>query len=121
MGLLLGYARASTDDQDAQHQHDALAEAGCYRIFTDAASGALEPQPELDKTLDQIRPGITLVVRHLDRLERSIRHQINRMDALQQRGIELKSLQALEIIFSRKQNPQVLDWISNSQNYFSCL
>ena len=93
MGHLLGYARISTTDQDAQLQLDALSAAGCYRIFTDTASGALESRPELDKLLDQVRPGDTLVVWRLDRLGRSIRHLINHMDALQQRGIEFKSLQ----------------------------
>lgn len=93
MGHLLGYARVSTGDQDAQLQLDALTAAGCYRIFTDTASGALESRPELDKLLDQIRPGDTLVVWRLDRLGRSIRHLINHMDALQQQGIEFKSLQ----------------------------
>lgn len=65
----------------------------CNSTFTDTASGALESRPELDKLLDQIRPGDTLVVWRLDRLGRSIRHLINHMDALQQRSIEFKSLQ----------------------------
>ncbi len=93
MGHLLGYARVSTGDQDAQLQLDALTNAGCYRIFTDTASGTLVSLPELDKLLDQIRPGDTLVVWRLDRLGRSIRHLINHMDALQQQGIEFESLQ----------------------------
>ncbi|PRB66806.1 recombinase family protein [Arthrobacter sp. MYb213] len=93
MGHLLGYARVSTTDQDAQLQLDALTQAGCYRIFTDTASGSLESRPELDKLLDQIRPGDTLVVWRLDRLGRSIRHLIDHMDALQERGIDFKSLQ----------------------------
>lgn len=93
MGHLLGYARVSTGNQDAQLQHDVLTATGCYCIFTDTASGALELQPELDKLLDQIRPGDTLVGWRLDRLGRSIRHLINYMDALQQRSIEFKSLQ----------------------------
>lgn len=93
MGHLLGYARVSTGDQDAQLQLDALTQAGCYRIFTDTASGVLESRPELDKLLDQIRPGDTLVVWRLDRLGRSIRHLINHMDALQQQGVDFKSLQ----------------------------
>lgn len=93
MGHLLGYARVSTGDQDAQLQLDALTKAGCYRIFTDTASGALESRPELDKLLDQIRPGDTLVTWRLDCFGRFIRHLINLMDALQQQGIEFKSLQ----------------------------
>ncbi|WP_443466753.1 recombinase family protein [Glutamicibacter ardleyensis] len=63
------------------------------RVSLHTASGALESRPELDKLLDQIRPGDTLVVWRLDRLGRSIRHLINHMDVLQQQGIEFKSLQ----------------------------
>lgn len=89
----IGYARVSTTDQDAQLQHDALTAAGCYRIFTDTASGALQSRPELDKLLDQLRPGDTLVVWRLDRLGRSIRHLIDQLSDLQNRGIGFRSLQ----------------------------
>src|SRR5690625_4808866 len=93
MAHALGYARVSTGDQDARLQHDALTAAGCYRIFTDTASGALQSRPELDKLLDQLRPGDTLVVWRLDRLGRSIRHLIDQLSELQDRGIEFRSLQ----------------------------
>ncbi|BAS18461.1 transposon Tn552 resolvase (plasmid) [Arthrobacter sp. Hiyo8] len=93
MGDLLGYARVSTGGQDAALQHDALTAAGCYRIFTDTASGSLESRPELAKVLDQLRPGDTLVVWRLDRLGRSIRHLIDQLAALQERGIGFRSLQ----------------------------
>ena len=93
MGHDFGYARVSTGDQDARLQHDALTAAGCYRIFTDTASGLLESRPELDKLLDQLRPGDTLVVWRLDRLGRSIRHLIDQRAGLQERGVEFRSLQ----------------------------
>jgi len=93
MAYVFGYARVSTTDQDAQLQHDALTAAGCYRIFTDTASGALQSRPELTKLLDQLRPGDTLVVWRLDRLGRSIRHLIDQLSDLQDRGIEFRSLQ----------------------------
>ncbi|BAF53527.1 recombinase family protein [Corynebacterium glutamicum] len=93
MGHEFGYARVSTNDQDARLQHDALTKAGCYRIFTDTASGSLESRPELDKLLDQLRPGDTLVVWRLDRLGRSIRHLIDQLATLQERGVEFRSLQ----------------------------
>src|SRR5699024_9728728 len=85
MGHDFGYARVSTGDQDARLQHDALTAAGCYRIFTDTASGSLESRPELDKLLDHLRPGDTLVVWRLDRLGRSIRHLIDQLSELQAR------------------------------------
>ena len=93
MGHFLGYARVSTSDQDAALQIDALAAAGCYRIFTDKASGSLESRPELDKLLDQIRPGDTLVVWRLDRLGRSLRNLIDQVTVLHQRDVGFKSLQ----------------------------
>lgn len=93
MGHDFGYARVSTGDQDARLQHDALTAAGCYRIFTDTASGSLESRPELDKLLDRLRPGDTLVAWRLDRLGRSIRHLIDQLAGLQERGVESRSLQ----------------------------
>jgi len=93
MAHALGYARVSTTDQDTQLQHDALTAAGCYRIFTDTSSGAIQSRPELNKLLDQLRPGDTLVVWRLDRLGRSIRHLIDQLSELQHRGIEFRSLQ----------------------------
>lgn len=92
MGHDFGYARVSTGDQDARLQHDALTAAGCYRIFTDTASESLESRHELDKLLDQLRPGDTLVVWRLDRLGRSIRHLIDQLAGHQERGVEFRSL-----------------------------
>ena len=68
MGHLLGYARVSTTDQQPQLQVDALEGAGCYRVFTETASGARADHPTLEQVLDQLRPGDTLVVWKLDRL-----------------------------------------------------
>jgi DNA invertase Pin-like site-specific DNA recombinase len=39
VGELLGYARVSTTDQNADGQIDALRTAGVERIWTDVASG----------------------------------------------------------------------------------
>jgi DNA invertase Pin-like site-specific DNA recombinase len=56
MGHLLGYARVSTTDQQPQLQVDALKRAGCWRIFTETASGAHPDRPALAQVLDQLRP-----------------------------------------------------------------
>ncbi len=92
VGELLGYARVSTNDQDAALQTRALSEAGCFRIFTDVMSGAAEHRPELDKLKDQLRPGDTLVVWRLDRLGRSLRHLIDSMNELEKQEVGFRSL-----------------------------
>ena len=93
MGHLLGYARVSTSDQQPQLQVDALERAGCYRVFTETASGARVDRPVLEQLLDQLRPGDTLVVWKLDRLGRSLRHLVETITDIADRGIWFRSLQ----------------------------
>jgi DNA invertase Pin-like site-specific DNA recombinase len=93
MGHLLGYARVSTTDQQPQLQVDALQRAGCYRVFVETASGARTDRPTLEQVLDQLRPGDTLVVWKLDRLGRSLRHLVDTITELADRGIGFRSLQ----------------------------
>src|SRR5215216_3227155 len=90
--MQLGYARVSTDDQTLDLQRDALSAAGCDRLFTDTASGALAARPGLAEALDHCRPGDTLVVWRLDRLGRSLPHLIETVTALAARGVGFKSL-----------------------------
>jgi DNA invertase Pin-like site-specific DNA recombinase len=93
MGHLLGYARVSTTDQQPQLQVDALTAAGCYRVFTETASGARTDRPVVEQVLDQLRPGDTLVVWKLDRLGRSLRHLVDTLTGVADRGIGFRSLQ----------------------------
>lgn len=91
-GQCIGYARVSTDQQTTALQTDALRAAGCTRIFLETASGALDARPELAKALDHLRPGDTLVVWKLDRLGRSLRHLIETIKGLQDRGVAFRSI-----------------------------
>lgn len=90
--MLVGYARVSTADQKPQLQLDALALAGCGRIFVEKASGAQRERPELKAALGFMREGDTLVVWKLDRLARSLRQLIETVEALEARGIGFRSL-----------------------------
>jgi len=48
-GLLFGYARVSTDNQNQDLQHAALQQAGFEKIFSDQQSGAGAERPGLAK------------------------------------------------------------------------
>jgi DNA invertase Pin-like site-specific DNA recombinase len=91
---LVGYARVSSNGQELQLQLDALKKAGVAKsdIFTDKVSGAKAARPGLDTCLQQLNPGDTLLVWRLDRLGRSIRHLIDLVEDLHQRGVKFKSL-----------------------------
>jgi len=90
--MLVGYARVSTQDQNPALQLDALNGAGCEKVFTEKASGALRERPQLKAALDYMRAGDTLVVWKLDRLARSIKQLIETVEEMGERGIGLRSL-----------------------------
>ena len=92
MGDRLGYARVSSTEQKAHLQLDALKAAGCVRVFSDKASGALEHRPQLERVLDHLRAGDTLVVWRLDRLGRSLPHLIATVTGLADREVGFCSL-----------------------------
>ena len=61
-GLLIGYARVSTQDQNLELQTDALHKAGCKKIFEDRVSGTQAERPGLAQARENLREGDTLVV-----------------------------------------------------------
>lgn len=90
--MLVGYARVSTLDQDPALQLDALAVAGCERVFQEKASGSSTDRPELMKALEFMRAGDTLVVWKLDRLARSLKQLIATVEDLHACGVGFRSL-----------------------------
>jgi DNA invertase Pin-like site-specific DNA recombinase len=89
----IGYARVSTHDQTLDLQRDALEKADCEKIFTDQVSGTKAERKGLTEALSHLRVGDTLVVWRLDRLGRSLRHLIDTVTSLNERGVGFKSLQ----------------------------
>jgi DNA invertase Pin-like site-specific DNA recombinase len=88
----IGYARVSTGEQTLDLQLDALQKAGCGKIYQETASGAKAERPVLADVLGYLRKGDTLVAWRLDRLGRSLKHLIEVVAALAERGIGFKSL-----------------------------
>jgi DNA invertase Pin-like site-specific DNA recombinase len=91
--MLLGYARVSkSETQDTAAQVRVLREAGCQRIFQESASGGRWDRPELQRLLDQLRAGDTLVVCRLDRLSRSLKDLLAILERLNAAGAQFRSL-----------------------------
>jgi len=91
-GMLIGYARVSTQDQNLELQTEALQRAGCEKIFEDRMSGSRAERPGLAQAREGLRAGDTLVVWKLDRLGRSVKHLVDLVGELQQQGVQFKSL-----------------------------
>jgi DNA invertase Pin-like site-specific DNA recombinase len=91
--MLIGYARVSTHEQNLDLQEDALKAAGCTKVYTDKTSGTKAERPGLERALADVRPGDSLVVWKLDRLGRSLKHLIETVTDLSNRGVGFRSLQ----------------------------
>ena len=93
--MIFGYGRTSTANQDAsiETQRALLKEAGAEKVFLDAGiSGAKASRPELDKMLEQLREGDTVVVARLSRLGRSMTDLFALSKRFQEQKVELRSL-----------------------------
>ena len=91
--MKIGYARVSKYEQNLALQLDALEQAGCTKTFRDQASGAKAKRVGLDEAFTYLRQGDILVVWRLDRLGRSLKHLIETVTLLEERGIGFQSLQ----------------------------
>lgn len=94
--MLIGYMRVSKADgsQTTDLQHDALTAAGLRpeHIYEDRVSSKHETRPGLNACLKALRHGDTLVLWKLDRLGRSLRHLIETVEEINDRGIALRVL-----------------------------
>jgi DNA invertase Pin-like site-specific DNA recombinase len=91
-GVLVGYARCSTDKQDLTAQRVTLRELGVSeeRVYLDhGLTGRNRNRPGLQQALAAVREGDTLVVPKLDRLARSVPDARAIGDSLAARGVRL--------------------------------
>jgi DNA invertase Pin-like site-specific DNA recombinase len=91
-GLLIGYARVSTDAQDLTAQRDGLQALGVEpdRVYVDhGLTGTHRDRPGLREALAACRASDTLVVTKLERLARSLPDARDIADDLTRRSIRL--------------------------------
>jgi len=94
--MLLGYMRVSKSDgsQVLDLQRDALIAAGVdpANLYEDYASGKKDDRPGLLAAIKAARSGDVLTLWRLDRLGRDLRHLVNTVHDLEQRGVAFKVL-----------------------------
>lgn len=89
-----GYARVSTkgqarDGNSLEVQEKMLRENGAEVIYYDAFTGTKVDRPELNKLVDMLHEGDTLIVTKLDRLGRSLSKTSELITDLIERGVTI--------------------------------
>ncbi len=87
-----GYARVSTEQQNLDRQLDMLRKYGTDHIYNEKMTGTKRNRPELEKMLERMTKGDTVVVESLSRLGRSTKDLIELMETFNQKGVNLISL-----------------------------
>jgi DNA invertase Pin-like site-specific DNA recombinase len=94
--MLIGYMRVSKSDgsQSLDLQRDALIAAGVepHQIYEDLASGKDDERPGFLAACKAVRAGDILVAYKLDTLGRNLKHLVNTVHELTERGVGLKIL-----------------------------
>ena len=95
--VIYGYARVSSksqakDGNSIEAQEKALKEAGATEIFTDIYTGTTTDRPKLDKLVNQLHEGDTIILTKLDRIARSVQQGISLIDGLVEQGIKVHVL-----------------------------
>jgi DNA invertase Pin-like site-specific DNA recombinase len=91
MGQVWGYARVSTGQQDVGLQVDALKAAGVpeERIVTETIGGAKAKKPNLDKLVEKLAAGDSLIVWKVDRLGRSVLDALKLVQRLDEADVRI--------------------------------
>lgn len=90
--FVFGYARVSTEQQNLDRQLDMLQKYGVDHIYNEKMTGTKRNRPELEKLLERLTEGDTVVVESLSRLGRSTKDLIWLMETFNAKGVNLVSL-----------------------------
>ena len=90
--FVFGYARVSTEQQNLDRQLDMLQKYGVDYLYNEKMTGTKRNRPELEKLLERLTEGDTVVVESLSRLGRSTKDLIWLMDTFNSKGVNLVSM-----------------------------
>ncbi len=90
--FVFGYARVSTEQQNLDRQLDMLQKYGVDFIYNEKMTGTKRNRPELEKLLERLTEGDTVVVESLSRLGRSTKDLIWLMETFNSKCVNLVSL-----------------------------
>ena len=91
---LVGYARVSTIDQNLDRQIDALVGAGVAKrnIYKEKITGTKRDREQLNKMIDELENGDTVIIADLTRISRSTKDLLEIISSIREKGANIKSI-----------------------------
>ena len=89
--MKIGYVRVSTEEQNTARQEIMLRELGVDELFVDRASGKNADRPELNRMMNFVRRGDTVIVESISRFARNTRDLLDLVEKLSEKGVEFVS------------------------------
>ncbi len=90
--MKVAYERVSTAGQSTLRQEVMMQEHQIEKVFVEKVSGKDRNRPELQKMLEFVREGDTVIIESISRLARSTRDFLNILDELEKKQVALISL-----------------------------
>lgn len=89
--MKIGYIRVSTQEQNTIRQEVMMKTLGVDELYIDKASGKNAQRPELQKMMQYVRKGDTVVVESISRFARNTRDLLELVEQLTAKEVEFVS------------------------------
>ena len=89
--MKIGYIRVSTQEQNTIRQEVLMKSLGVDEIYIDRMSGKKANRPELQKMMEYVRKGDTVIVESISRFARNTRDLLELVEKLTAKGVEFVS------------------------------
>ena len=90
--MIVMYERVSTTDQKLARQKQWAQRYNAEKEYADKCSGKNAKRPELEKMLEFVREGDTVVVESIDRLARNVKDLLEIVDKLKEKNVQFISI-----------------------------
>lgn len=90
--MRIGYVRVSTQEQNTIRQEVLMKTLGVDELYIEQASGKNAQRPELQKMMEYVRRGDTVIVESISRFARNTRDLLELVEKLTAKGVEFVSL-----------------------------
>ena len=89
--MKIGYIRCSSSDQNTARQEVLMQELGVEQVYIDRMSGRNTDRPELQRMMNYVREGDTVIVESISRFARNTRDLLELIDYLNRKNVEFVS------------------------------